>query len=97
MEGVYAEALDVELSLHAIPFVTESELQVDYRGSPLKQTFRADVVCFSKIIVELKATDRLIDEHRAQLFNYLSATQFRLGLLINFGHKEKLEWERIAR
>ena len=50
----------------------------------------------AKIIVELKAVKELCDEHRAQVFNYLRATGFQLGLLVNFGHYPKLEYERIV-
>jgi GxxExxY protein len=56
-----------------------------------------DLICFEKIVVELKAVTALTDEHRAQLHNYLKATGLRLGLLINFGHHPKLEHERIIR
>jgi GxxExxY protein len=63
----------------------------------LKQTYEPDYVCFEKIIVELKAISRLTDEHRAQLLNYLHASGFELGLLVNFGHYPKLEYERIAK
>jgi len=48
-----------------------------------------------KIIIELKAVKQLTDEHRAQVLNYLKATGLRLGLLVNFGHYPKLEYERI--
>jgi GxxExxY protein len=50
-----------------------------------------------KIIVEIKAVSALADGHRAQVINYLNATGLRLGLLVNFGHFPKLEWERIVR
>jgi len=63
----------------------------------LTQTYAPDYVCFEKIIVELKAVSALTDEHRAQLLNYLHATGFELGLLVNFGHYPKLEYERIAK
>lgn len=46
--------------------------------------------------MEIKGVDALADAHRAQLLNYLSATGFELGLLVNFGHYPKLEWERLA-
>ncbi|MBU0715149.1 MAG: GxxExxY protein [Verrucomicrobia bacterium] len=46
--------------------------------------------------MEIKAVSQLTDEHRAQVINYLQATGFKLGLLVNFGHYPKLEWERLA-
>ncbi len=52
----------------------------------LRQTWRADFVCFGKVLVEIKAVSTLTDEHRAQLMNYLRATGLRVGLLVNFGH-----------
>ena len=56
-----------------------------------------DFICYGKIIVELKAVTELMNEHRAQVHNYLKATGYRLGLLVNFGHSPQLEWERIVR
>ncbi|HET7535980.1 MAG TPA: GxxExxY protein [Candidatus Didemnitutus sp.] len=53
-------------------------------------------MCYDKIIVELKAVEKLADEHRAQVLNYLIATRHRLGVLVNFGHHPKLEWERFV-
>jgi len=67
-----------------------------YKGRPLKQRYTADFICFDKIILELKAVSALADEHRAQVLNYLNATGFKLGLLVNFGHHPKLEYERIV-
>ena len=55
-----------------------------------------DFVCFGKIVVEIKAVERITDEHRAQVFNYLKATGYQLGLLVNFGHFPQLEYERVV-
>ena len=71
-----------------------SQLRIIYKGRPLKKTYTADLVCYEKIIVELKAIDRLSGKDMSQLLNYLKATGLRLGLLINLGSAEKLEWER---
>ena len=60
----------------------------------LSKDFRADFVCYDKIIVELKAVSDFCEEHYAQVYNYLKASGFQLGLLINFG-KKKLEYQRI--
>ncbi len=56
-----------------------------------------DFICYEKIIVEIKAVKEVADEHRAQVHNYLKATGFKLGLLVNFGHYPKLQSERIVR
>ena len=94
LEAVYQEALEIELAERGIPFVSQKELRILYKGQPLKKTYISDLTCYEKIIVELKAIDRLTGKDTAQLLNYLKATGLRLGLLINFGNVEKLEWER---
>ena len=94
-EPVYQECLQIEFALQSIPFLAQPELNLEYKGNPLKQFFKPDFVCFDKIVIELKSADRLIDAHRAQALNYLNATKFELALLINFGHSPKLEYERI--
>ena len=86
-----------EFEYQRIPAIPKPSLTLSYRGRILIQTYEPDYVCFGKIIVELKAVSTLIDEHRAQLLNYLHATDFELGLLVNFGHYPKLEYERIAK
>jgi len=53
-------------------------------------------VCFGAVILEIKSTSKLIDENRAQVLNYLNAMKFRLGLIENFGHYPKVEYERIV-
>ncbi len=97
LEGVYQECLKIELGLQDIPFMEQKELALEYKGKRLRQTYKPDFICFDKIIVELKAVSKLTDEHRAQVHNYLKATGMKLGLLVNFGHYPKLEYERIVR
>lgn len=95
LEAVYQEALELEFQKRNIPYEREKELQILYDGLPLKQTYRADFVCFGKILVELKAASDLDNVHRAQVLNYLKVTGMNLGLLYNFGHFGGLEYERI--
>ena len=97
LEPVYHECLAIEFGYQQIPAVSKPALTLSYRGRTLAQTYNPDFICYQKIIVELKAVSKLIDEHRAQLLNYLHATGFELGLLVNFGHYPKLEYERIAK
>jgi GxxExxY protein len=97
LEPVYHECLGIEFDHQRIPAISKPSLTLSYRGQTLKQTYQPDYVCFSKITVELKAVSNLTDEQRAQLLNYLHATGFELGLLVNFGHYPKLEHERIAK
>ena len=96
VEQVYQECLKIEFELQTIPHVSKPELQLDYKGRDLEVKYRPDFVCFEKIIVELKAHSDLCAAHRAQVHNYLKSTGLRLGLLVNFGHHPKLEYERIV-
>lgn len=97
LEAVYQEALELEFIKRGIPYERETELKIFYEGKELRQTYKADFVCYGDIIVELKAVAHLDDSHRSQVFNYLKATGFKLGLLYNFGHYNGLEWERKIR
>ena len=96
LEAVYQEALEIEFQRQGIPYEREKELKIQYDGVELKQTYKADFVCFGKIIVELKAVNALDDAHRSQVYNYLHATGYKLGLLLNFGNCDELEKERIV-
>ena len=97
LEAVYQEALEIEFIKRGIPYEREKELKIFYEGKELRQTYKADFVCYGDIIVELKAVAHLDDSHRSQVFNYLKATGFKLGLLYNFGHYNGLERERKIR
>lgn len=94
LEPVYQESLEFELALRKIPFVSQNRLQLFYKDFELKKKYIPDFVCYEKIIVEIKALDRLTNIEIAQLINYLKATKLKLGLLINFGSRGKLEWQR---
>lgn len=97
LEAVYQECLELECGFQSIPYVSQPELKLTYKGEPLTQTYKPDLICFDQVIVELKAVSEVTNEHRAQVHNYLKATGHRLGLLVNFGHHPQLEWERIVR
>lgn len=94
-EALYQECLEIEFRLQRIPAIAKPQLQVEYKGTLLQTKLIPDFVCFEKIVVELKALSDLASEHEAQVLNYLKATQFRLGMLINFGHHPRLEQKRI--
>ncbi len=96
LESVFQECMELELGFRGIPFVAQPELALSYKGVPLRQTYIPDLVCFGTVLVELKAVSKLADEHRAQVINYLHATGLRAGLLVNFGHYPKVEWEKIV-
>jgi GxxExxY protein len=96
LEAVFQECLDLEFDLQGIPAKAQVPLALSYKGKPLKQHYVADFICYNKVIVELKAVSKLTDEHRAQIQNYLHATGLRVGILVNFGHFPKVEYERFV-
>lgn len=95
LEAVYQECVSIEFEHLKIPFIEQPTLELFYRDKKLSQRYEPDFICYSEIIIELKAVKNLNDAHRAQLHNYLKATNKKLGLLINFGHHPGLEYERI--
>ena len=96
LEAVYQEALEMELSARNIPFVSQKEIRIKYKGAFLNQSYRADMVCYDKIILELKSVKQLLPEHEAQLLNYLRATSMNLGFLVNFSNPNGVDIRRIA-
>ena len=95
-ESIYHEALLLEFEDKQVPVESEVRLHIQYKGKQLKKYFKADLVAYQKIIIELKSVKSLNDYHRAQVINYLKATGYKLGLLINFGAPEGLEYERVV-
>ncbi len=83
-EPVYQEALECEMSMRGIPFEAQKPVRILYKGRELSQTYRLDLLCYGKIVVELKSVRAILPEHEAQLLNYLRATGCHLGLLVNF-------------
>ena len=96
LERVYQDALEVEFRMRNIPYEREKLIHVMYKGQPLGEPYRADFVCYGKVIVELKSVSEILDGHRAEIINYLKATKMKLGFLVNFG-EESLNIERIVR
>jgi len=94
LESVYQEALEKEFTKLDIPFIRHQKLNIIFDGQKLKKYFVADFVCYKKIIVELKAISFLRQDDEKQLLNYLKATSFEIGLLINFG-QSSLTWKRL--
>jgi len=96
LEAVYHECLEIEFEHRGIPFTSQPELRLTYRDRILRHGYFPDMICYGKIVLELKAIANLSDEHQAQLLNYLHASKLQLGILLNFGHYPKIEYERIA-
>ncbi|MFO7816553.1 MAG: GxxExxY protein [Thermodesulfobacteriota bacterium] len=84
LEAVYQAALEREFMLQEISFEREVRLPVTYRGDCIAE-YQADFVCYGKVIVELKALQKLTGVEEAQVINYLKATGMKRGLLLNFG------------
>ena len=93
LEAVYQEALTLELTARDIPSRHQVELPVYYKGQKLNTTYRADFVCYDAVIVELKALAALGGTEEAQILNYLKASGYETGLLLNFGTRS-LEYKR---
>ena len=84
LESTYEVCLCHELELRKIPFEKQKNLLVEYKGVRLDCGYRLDIIIAGKLIVELKACDRLLPIHDAQLLTYLKLTGLKVGLLINF-------------
>lgn len=95
LEAVYQEALAIEFTKRSIPYEQEKELEISCKDVILRKKYNADFVCYGKIIVETKALNGLISDHIAQTLNYLKATKYRLGILVNFGERS-LKYERVV-
>ncbi|MFN8411491.1 MAG: GxxExxY protein [Anaerolineales bacterium] len=96
LEAVYQEAMEIEMSSRKIPFEAQKVLQIQYKQYTLKKEYIADVICFDKVVVEFKALDKLSGREESQIINYLKATGYKVGVLINFGSHPKLEWKRFV-
>lgn len=95
LEPVYQEAVGIQFEIDSIPHVREKELVIKYMNRELEKRYKADFVCFNKIILELKALSSLTSDLESQVLNYLKATGYKLGLLVNFG-ASKLEYKRLV-
>ncbi|MCU1264052.1 MAG: GxxExxY protein [Acidobacteria bacterium] len=95
LEPVYQEALGIEFSNQGIPFRREVKLTLDYKGHRMEAKYCVDFICFESVVVELKALVRLSGTEEAQVINYLKATGYEVGLLVNFGTRS-LEHRRFV-
>ena len=94
LESVYQEALEKQFIKDGIPYEREKLLKIDFDGQQLKKSFKADYVCYDKIIVELKAAIFIHNDNIEQTRNYLKATKLQLGLIVNFG-EPSLKYKRV--
>ena len=95
-EAVYQEAIEIEYGLRDIPFESQKQLEIKYKGVTLRKKYSSDFLVFSKIILKIKFEAKLTNIDEARLHNYLKVTGFKVGLLINFG-TTKIEIKRIVK
>jgi len=93
LESVYEKALSLVLTEKGLEVESQKQLSVAFRGHRVGM-FYADLVVNGSLILELKAVKNLLPEHQAQLINYLKASGYPLGLLLNFGNP-KVEFKRL--
>jgi GxxExxY protein len=86
LEKVYENAMMIELCDAGLTATAQKSIEVYYEDQLVGNYF-ADIIVEDKVIVELKAAAALLEEHEAQLLNYLRATKMEVGLLLNFGVK----------
>jgi GxxExxY protein len=96
LEAVYQEALAIEFRTREIPFQEQAPVAIEYKEEPLKTKYFADFLCYSQILVEIKAQECLISNNESQLINYMHGAKLSDGVLINFGNPSKLEWKRFV-
>ncbi|MCF7794437.1 MAG: GxxExxY protein [Candidatus Cloacimonetes bacterium] len=94
LESVYKEAMEIVSQKRKIPFETQKKIPIHFKGTKLDKEFVADYVGYDKIIVEFKCIPKLTKVEVAQIINYLKATGMKVGVLINFRSRGKLEWKR---
>ena len=90
LEKVYENAMAIEVCRLGLGVVAQAGIDVYYGGVQIGQ-YNADLLINHQVLVELKAARTLLPEHEAQLLNYLKATPYEVGLLLNFGPKPQVK------
>lgn len=85
LESIYEHALAHELTLRNIPFQRQLSLPVLYKGEPVGNALRLDLLVADRVVVEVKATEGQLKVYPAQVLTYLRLTQRKIGLVLNFG------------
>ena len=85
-EPIYQEAFAKEMELQDLSAEKEKQLRLYYKGMLLEKTYYADFY-YKGIVIEMKAVDKIISDHRAQLFNYMRIARQKKGVLLNFGER----------
>jgi GxxExxY protein len=84
LESVYEECMCEELRLRGVPFKSQVEVPIVYKGKSISGSYRIDLIVADEVVVELKSIERILGVHEAQLLTYLKLTGKHVGLLINF-------------
>jgi GxxExxY protein len=95
LEIVYKDAFEYELQTKGLTYEREKEFIVTYKDITLPHKFYADFVIEGRIILEIKSKSGIIEEHYAQVLNYLAVSKLQVGLILNF-HDKSLQYKRIA-
>ena len=90
LERIYCRAIAIELQCEGVPYVTEKPFEIWYKGYLVSRHF-ADLVVGELVILEVKAVERLVPLHHAQLMSYLKASRLKVGLLLNFNSPVLME------
>lgn len=93
-EAVYSDALEIELKSNGVPFKKEVKFDIIYKGKKLKHHYFADFIVDDKIILELKAVEKISSSHVKQTLNYLAVSKLKLGIIVNFG-EDQLTYKRV--
>jgi GxxExxY protein len=95
LEVVYKDAFEYELKMRGVIYEREKEYSIAYKNIILPHKFFADFVIDNSIILELKSKAGIIEQHQAQVMNYLAVSKLQVGLLLNF-HDHSLQYKRIV-
>ena len=95
LEIVYKDAFEYELKLRGINYEREKRYLIKYKDVLLPHCFYADFVIDYKVILEIKSKARIIEEHYAQVLNYLAISKLSVALIINF-HEDSLQQRRVV-
>ena len=95
LEIVYKDAFEYELKRKGIHYEREKEYEVNYKGVVLPHKFYADFVLYNKVVLEIKSKMGIIEEHYAQVLNYLAIAKLQIGVILNF-HEKSLQTKRVV-
>ena len=93
-EKPYENAIALELGLKGLPFDQQTPFDIVYKGTVVGE-YIPDLIVAKAVVVDTKTIDKITDNERGQMMNYLRITKLRVGIILNFKHP-KLEWERIV-